>query len=97
MKSPKLPLLVHMVTNALEATPRDERGFPRAMVDARDFAIVAVGLGAALRQSEIARLRVRDVSVWPNRIAVVVTRDKGTANALCAIVARRVFPSATRS
>jgi integrase len=49
---------------------------PDSMVGARDRVVLALGMAAALRRSELAALRVEDVELRPDGLVVRVVRSK---------------------
>jgi integrase len=49
---------------------------PETMAGARDRVVIALGMAAALRRSELAALRIEDLEVRPDGLVVRITRSK---------------------
>ena len=71
--APKDPLLAHQVRRLLDALPTDG---DKALLAARDRAVLVIGFYAALRRSELVALDTGDVEANEHGLVVTVRRSK---------------------
>lgn len=75
-KTQKAPLLAQHVRAIVEAMPDDSKSKARQLRMLRDKALLLIGFGGALRRSEIAALRVEDLTFDDRGVRLYIASSK---------------------